>query len=68
MARKLQVALSDESWTILESITKEANDGFQNGSITYSDVMNEIVSGAKLDVRTLQAKHTNIRKSLRLAK
>lgn len=66
MKRKLQVALNDESWSALETMTKEANDGFKNGSITFSDVINEIVSSAKLDIRSLQAKHTNIRKSLRL--
>ncbi len=66
MKRKLQVALSDESWAMLETMTKEANDGFRNGSITYSDVVNDILSTAKIDVRSLQAKHTNIRKSLRL--
>lgn len=66
MKRKLQVALNDDSWSILEAMTNEANDGFKNGSITYSDVMNEIVTTAKLDIRLLQAKHTNIRKSLRL--
>lgn len=66
MKRKLQVVLTEESWATLEALTNEANDGFKNGSITYSDVMNEIVSLAKLDIRSLQAKHTNIRKSLRL--
>ncbi len=66
MKRKLQVILNDDSWAALESLTKEANDGFVNGSITYSDIVNEIVLTAKLDIRGLQAKHTNIRKSLRL--
>lgn len=66
MKKKLQVILSDESWSVLEVLTKEANDGFVNGSITFSDVVNEIVLTAKLDIRGLQAKHTNIRKSLRL--
>ncbi len=66
MKRKLQVILNDDSWAALESLTKEANDGFVNGSLTYSDIVNEIVLTAKLDIRGLQAKHTNIRKSLRL--
>lgn len=66
MKKKLQVILSDDSWAALESLTNEANDGFVNGSITYSDIVNEIVMNAKLDIRGLQAKHTNIRKSLRL--
>lgn len=66
MKKKLQVILSDDSWAALEALTNEANDGFVNGSITYSDIVNEIVMTAKLDIRGLQAKHTNIRKSLRL--
>lgn len=66
MKKKLQVVLSDESWSTLEGFTNEANDGFVNGSITFSDVVNEIILNAKLDIRGLQAKHTNIRKSLRL--
>lgn len=66
MKKKLQVILTDESWDALETITKEANDGFLNGSITYSDIANELILTAKLDIRGLQAKHTNIRKSLRM--
>lgn len=66
MKRKLQVAFTDETWNTLEALTKEANEGFKHGCITYSDIVNEIVSSAKIDFRTLQAKHTNIRKSLRL--
>ena len=66
MKKKLQIVMSDESWIALENLTKEANDGFVNGSITFSDVVNEILITTKLDIRGLQAKHTNIRKSLRL--
>lgn len=66
MKKKLQIVLNDDSWTSLESMTKDANDGFVNGSITFSDVVNEVLIAAKLDIKGLQAKHTNIRKSLRL--
>ena len=66
MKKKLQIVMSDDSWMTLENLTKEANDGFVNGSITFSDVVNEILITAKLDIKGLQAKHTNIRKSLRL--
>lgn len=66
MKRKLQVVLNDESWNSLEAIIKEANEGFVNGSITISDVVNEIVLNAKIDIRALQSKHINVRKSLRI--
>lgn len=65
MKRKLQVILSEESWTMLETLSKEANEGFKNGSINMSDIINEVLQTAKLDIRLLQAKHTNIRRSLR---
>lgn len=66
MKKKIQIVLSDESWSSLESLTKEANEGFVNGTINYSDVVNELITTGKIDIRGLQAKHTNIRKSLRL--
>ncbi len=66
MKKKIQIVLSDEAWMALENLTKEANDGFLNGTINYSDVANELISTGKIDIRGLQAKHTNIRKSLRL--
>lgn len=66
MKKKLQIVLTDESWSALESLTKEASDGFINGSINFSDVVNEVLLTSKLDIKSLQAKHTNIRKSLRL--
>ena len=66
MKKKLQVALTDESWATLETMTKEANDSFKNGCINFSDVVNEVLLTAKIDIRGLQAKHTNIRKSLRM--
>lgn len=65
MKKKLQVILNDESWALLEAMTKEANEGFKNGTINMSDIVNEILTAAKIDVRALQAKHTNIRRSLR---
>ncbi len=30
MKKKIQIVLSDESWSALEELTKEANDGFIN--------------------------------------
>lgn len=66
MKKKIQIVLSDESWSALESLTNEANEGFVNGTINYSDVVNDLIATGKIDIRGLQAKHTNIRKSLRL--
>lgn len=64
--RKIQVNLNEESWALLDGITKEANEDFQLGTITYSDVVIEAILQSRIDVRALQAKHVNLRKSLRL--
>jgi hypothetical protein len=65
MRRKLQIVLTDETWTLLENLNKEANQDFKTGFITMSDVVNEMILNAKIDLRSLQGKHTNVRKSLR---
>lgn len=64
MSKRLQIALSDEAWRNVEALSAEANQGFEVGHITYSDVINEMVLCAKPDVKLLQSKHTSVRKSL----
>ena len=64
--RRLQVILTEEAWVAVESATTEANSGFDAGSINYSDTINEMILTSKVDIKLLQSKHTNIRKSLRL--
>src|ERR1039458_6750366 len=66
MKRKIQVLLSEEAWNLVESITKEASENFDVGTINYSDVINEMVIGSKLDIKALQLKHTDLRRSLRV--
>jgi|GEM_PF-1202337 len=63
--KRLQVLFSEEAWSSIESLTEEANRGFEDGSITYSDVVNEMILNSKFDIKTLQAKHTDIKRSLR---
>lgn len=65
MKKRIQVVLSDEAWELVESITSEANNNFEVGSISYSDVINEMILSAKVDIRSLQLKHTDLRRSLR---
>lgn len=66
MKKRLQVVLNDDSWAEVERVTKLANDGFENGNISFSDVLNEMALCSNVDVDKLQTKHTNIRKFLRL--
>lgn len=65
MKRKLQIVLTDETWALLENLNKEANQEFKTGFITMSDIVNEMILTSKIDLRSLQGKHTNVRKSLR---
>lgn len=65
MKKRLQIILSDEAWQAVESLATEANQNFDNGNINYSDAINEMIISAKVDIRALQLKHTNLRKSLR---
>lgn len=64
MSKRLQVVLSDEAWQAVESLCSDANQNFELGHITYSDTINEMILCSKPEVKTLQLKHTNIRRSL----
>lgn len=66
MKKKLQIILDEDGSSNLEDLYKEANEDFKNGSITYSDIINELLSSPKIDLKQLQTKHTNLRKSLRV--
>jgi len=66
MSKRLQVVFSEEAWSEVEAITNEASKDFDMGSINYSDVVNEMVLTAKVDIKVLQMKHTDIRRSLRV--
>lgn len=64
--KRLQVLFSDEAWEAIESATNSANENFEMGSISYSDVVNEMALHSKIDIKALQYKHTDIRRSLRV--
>lgn len=63
--KRLQLALTDEARILVESLTEEANNGFDVGSISYSDVVSELIVTGKLDINVLRSKHTDIPRSLR---
>ena len=64
--KRLQVILTDEAWIAVESLTNQASENFETGSINYSDVINEMILVAKVDIKALQQKHTNLRRSLKV--
>ncbi len=66
MIKRLQIGLSDEAWQVVEAINKEASENFEAGSINYSDVINEMILNSKIDIKVLQLKHTDVRRSLRV--
>ena len=64
MSKRLQIALGDDAWAVVEALTNEANQSFDSGHITFSDAINELIICSKPDVKELQLKHTSLRRSL----
>ena len=65
MKKRLQIILNDAAWAAVESLSNEANSDFDGGHINYSALINEMILSSKVDIKTLQLKHTDLRKSLR---
>lgn len=65
MKKRLQIILCDEAWGAVDNLSNEANSEFDGGHINYSDLINEMILCSKVDIKALQLKHTDIRKSLR---
>ena len=64
--KRIQVILSCEAWSAVEALTNQASENFEVGSINYSDAINEMILSSKVDIKTLQLKHTDLRRSLKL--
>lgn len=65
MIKRLQISMSEEAWAIIEKTTNEASENFDAGTITYSDVICEMILNAKIDIKSLQLKRTDLRRSLK---
>ncbi len=63
--KRLQVIFTDESWRAVDDATSEANRDFEVGTVSYSDVINEMILNSKIDIKALRTKRTDIRRSLR---
>ncbi|NCN41863.1 hypothetical protein GW916_11525 [bacterium] len=63
--RRMQVLFSNEAWSTVETFVEEANKDFKDGSIGISDVINEMIMSSKIDIKSLQAKRTDIKRSLK---
>ena len=66
MPKRLTVVLTDEAWTAVENLTNDANENFKVGWINYSDSINELILSAKVDIKALQTKHTDVRRTLKV--
>jgi hypothetical protein len=51
---------------MIEVAADTACKDFKSGTISYSDVVNEMVLNARIDIKTLQAKHTDLEKLLKV--
>lgn len=64
MSKRIAMVLNDEATVQFERLLEEANKGFEGGRITASDLLSEMVICAKVDIKALQLKHTDLRRSL----
>ena len=64
MSKRLQIYLSPEAETKLETIYSEATHGFTAGTIKISDVVSEMILASDLDIKELRLKYTDFKKSL----
>lgn len=66
MAKRTQIYLSEEAQKLVDDCLKEANENFRTGTITLSDLVSEMILNSKIDIKSLQLKRTDLRRSLRL--
>ena len=64
--RRMQVMFTKDAWATVENFVEEANKEFVEGRIGISDVINEMIMNSKVDVKTLQAKRTSVKRSLKI--
>jgi hypothetical protein len=65
VGKRIAMFLSEEALEIFERLLASANDGFEAGRITPSDLMSELVLSSRLDIKAIQLKHSDLRRSLR---
>lgn len=64
--KRIQVVFTEDAWRMIEVAADTACKDFKSGTISYSDVVNEMILNARIDIRALQAKHTDLRRSLKV--
>ncbi len=66
MTKRVQIFLTNEAQRLVDEQLKEANENFKSGNITISDLISEMVVNSKIDIKSLQLKRTDLRRSLRV--
>ncbi len=66
MKKRVQFHITKTASELLDSVLASANNGFEGGNITYADVLNEMIISSKVEIKALQLKHTDLRRSLRV--
>lgn len=64
--KRLQVQLSTDAWSAVESLSRDVQSDFNYGSVTYSDLINEMILSAKVDVKAFQGKIMELKRTLRV--
>lgn len=65
MVTRLQIFITPEALKTLETVIEEANKNFTAGKINYSHAITEMILTSKIDIKALQLKHTDWRRSLK---
>lgn len=65
MKKRIQFHVNEEAALVLDQVIKEANNNFDGGNISTSDVLNEMILTSKVNIKELQLKHTDLKQSLR---
>lgn len=63
--KRLQLKLGVEALAKLDALVAQVNEGFTLGSITQSDVVEELVLSGRIDTKGLQRKHVDVRRYLK---
>jgi len=66
MSKRIALQLSEEASDRFDRLLKEANQGFEAGRILAADLINELILTTRIDLRALQLKHSDLRKSLKV--
>lgn len=63
--KRLQLKLGIEALAKLDALVTQVNEGFTVGSISQSDIVEELVLAGRIDTKAIQRKHVDIKRYLK---